>query len=137
MRKTKRIAGIVSAVFVVTMSAATMTALAADSENAISVEENNYSYLAGQQRSSNRNELYAQAAAIEDEDERKAFLVENGIADTEYSAEAAAAYSYIGGRERGASYRSSDDTEQSEAQSGYSFVAGRQRGSSYRTDTVK
>lgn len=108
MRKTKRIAGIISAVFVVTMSAATMTTLAADSENAISVEENNYSYLAGQQRSSNRNELYAQAAAIEDEDERKAFLVENGIADT----------------------------EQSEAQSGYSFVAGRQRGSSYRTDTV-
>lgn len=132
MRKTKRIAGIVSAVFVVTMSAATMTAFAAETENTVSAGESNYSYLAGQQQSASRNELYAQAATIEDEDERKAFLVENGIADTEYSAEAAAAYSYVSGRERGASYRSSDDTEQSEAQSGYSFAAGRQRGSSYR-----
>lgn len=130
MRKTKRIAGIVSAVFVVTMSAATMTAFAAETENTISAGESNYSYLAGQQRSASRNELYAQAATIEDE--RKAFLVENGIADTEYSTEAAAAYSYVSGRERGASYRSSDDTEQSEAQSGYSFATGRQRGSSYR-----
>lgn len=58
--------------------------------------------------------------------------MENGIADTEYSAEAAAAYSYVSGKERGASYRSSDDTEQPEAQSGYSFAAGKQRGSSYR-----
>lgn len=132
MRKTKKIAGIVSAVFVVTMSAATMTAFAAETENTFSAGESNYSYLAGRQRSSSRNELYAQAAAIEDEDERKAFLVENGIADTEYSAEAAAAYSYVSGRERGVSYRSSDDTEQSEAQSGYSFAVGRQRGSSYR-----
>lgn len=132
MRKTKRIAGIVSAVFVVTMSVATMTAFAAETENTISAGESNYSYLAGQQRSASRNELYAQATTIEDEDERKAFLVENGIADTEYSAEAAAAYSYVSGRERGASYRSSGDTEQSEAQSGYSYAAGRQRGSSYR-----
>lgn len=132
MRKTKRIAGIASAVFIVTMWAATVTAFAADPETAVSGEESQYSYLAGQQRSTSRNELYAQAAAIENEDERKAFLVENGIADTEYSAEAAAAYSYVGGRERGAGYRSSDVTEQSEAQSGYSFAAGRQRGSSYR-----
>lgn len=96
MRKTKRIAGIVSAAFVITMSAATMTAFAAETEkNIVSDESSNYSYLAGQQRSTSRNELYAQAAAIEDEDERKAFLVENGIADTEYSAEAAA-YSYYG-----------------------------------------
>lgn len=133
MRKTKRIAGIVSVAFVIAMSAATMTAFAAETEkNTVSDESSNYSYLSGQQRSTSRNELYTQAAAIEDEDKRKAFLVENGIADTEYSAEAAAAYSYVSGKERGVSYRSSDDTEQPEAQSGYSFAAGRQRGSSYR-----
>ena len=133
MRKTKSIVGIISVAFVITVSAATMTAFAAETEkNTVSDESSNYSYLAGQQRSVSRNELYAQVATIEDEDERKAFLVENGIADTEYSAEAAASYSYVSGRERGASYRSSNDTVQSEEQSGYSFAAGRQRGSSYR-----
>lgn len=134
MRKTKWIVGVISAAFVVTMPAATMTAFAAEPENTVSVESSNYSYLAGQQRSINRNELYAQAATIEDEDERKAFLIENGIADTEYSAEAAVSYSYVIGKESGASYRSATDTEQSESQSqsGYSYMVGRQRGSSYR-----
>lgn len=131
MRRTKGIVGIVSAALIAAMPVSSMTAFAADTEDRVLSEESNYSYLAGQQRSVNRNELYAQAAAIEDEDERQAFLTENGIADTEYSEEAAAAYSYVSGRERGAGYRSSDDTEQSEEQSGYRFVAGRQRGSSY------
>lgn len=132
MKRTKWITGIAGAACAVMISAAAMPVFAAEPEADVSAEAGNYSYLAGRQRSVSRNELYAQAALIEDEDERKEFLIENGIADTEYSEEAAASYSYVSGRERGAGYRSSDGTEQTETQSSYSYAAGRQRGSSYR-----
>ena len=89
-----------------------------------------YSYLAGQQRSAARNELYAQAAELPEE-ERDAFLAENGIGETPWSEEAAAAYSYVSGRQRGASYRQGDDTERAQDTSGYSYLTGQQRGSSY------
>ncbi len=131
MKRTKWITGIVSAAFAIMMSTA-IPVFAAEPEADVSTEVSNYSYLAGRQRSISRNELYAQAAMIEDEEERKAFLIENGIADTEYSEEAAAFYSYVSGRERGASYRSFDETDQSETQSSYSYAVGQQRGSSYR-----
>ena len=91
-----------------------------------------YSYLAGQQRSQSRNDLYAQASGIESEEERDAFLAEYGINDTEWSEEAAASFSYAAGRQRGASYRSDDsiDNENSNMSS-YNYVTGQQRGSSY------
>ena len=69
-----------------------MTVFAAEPENSVSAEGSNYSYLIGQQQSVSCNEIYAQAATMEDEDERTAFLIGNGIADTEYSEEAAASY---------------------------------------------
>lgn len=69
-----------------------MTVFAAEPENSVSAEGSNYSYLIGQQQSVSRNEIYAQAATMEDEDERTAFLIGNGIADTEYSEESAASY---------------------------------------------
>lgn len=99
----------------VVMSMAAMPVLAAETGTEASAETSEYSYLAGRQRSVSRNEIYAQAALIEDEEEREAFLREHGIADTEWSEEAAASFSYVAGRERGAAYRTSDDSEQSEA----------------------
>ena len=124
MKKTKWAAGSLAAALAVMMSASTMVAFSAGNSS--------YSYLAGRQRSVSRNELYEQAAKMEDEAEREAFLIEHGIGDTEYSEEAAASYSYVSGRERGAGYRSSDDTETGGTQAGYSYTAGQQRGSSYR-----
>lgn len=93
----------------------------------------NYSYLTGQARSAERNEVYAQAEAIESEEEREAFLKEHGISEEEWSEEAAASYSYVGGRQRGASFRTEDtnDNENSDMSS-YSYVTGQQRGSSYQ-----
>lgn len=99
-----------------------MTAFAAGSDA--------YSYLAGQQRSAARNDLYAQAAELPEE-ERDDFLAENGIGEIPWSEEAAAAYSYVSGRQRGASYRQSDDTERAQDTSGYSYLTGQQRGASY------
>lgn len=128
MKKTKCIAAFISAI-AMTVSAASVTAFAAESENTAPAKSS-YSYFAGRQRSIGRNEIFALAAEIEDDDERKAFLIANGISETEYSEEIAASYSYTVGRQRGASYRS-DNSEQTEAQSGYSYAAGRQRGSSY------
>ena len=52
-------------------------------------EPSEYSYLAGQQRSTSRNDLYAQAEQLPEE-ERDDFLAENGIGETPYSEEAAA-----------------------------------------------
>ena len=89
-----------------------------------------YSYLTGRQNSANRNDLYAQAEELP-EDERDAFLAENGIGETPWSEEAAASYSYVGGQQRGASYRQDDDADASQDMSGYSYLAGQQRGSSY------
>ncbi|MGM9616936.1 hypothetical protein [Butyricicoccus sp.] len=90
----------------------------------------NKSYLTGQQRSQNRNEVYAQAETMESEEEREAFLNEQGIGETEWSEEAAASYSYITGQQRGASFRTDDDSDTD--RSSYSYVTGQQRGSSYQ-----
>ena len=95
---------------------------------AAEAESDAFSYLAGRERSTARNDLYAQAAELP-EDEREAFLAEHGIADTPYSEEAAAAYGYVTGRQRGAQYE--DDTED---KTGYSYLTGQQRGDSYHKE---
>ncbi len=97
---------------------------------AFAAESDAFSYLTGQQRSTERNEVYAQAAELP-EDEQDAFLAENGIADTPYSEEAAASYSYVTGQQRGASYRQSDDSERTQNTSGYGYLTGQERGVSY------
>ena len=93
-------------------------------------EEDEYSYLTGQQNSTTRNDLYAQAEELP-EDEQDAFLAENGIGETPWSEEAAASYSYVGGQQRGASYRQGDDADSTQDMSGYSYLTGQQRGASY------
>lgn len=126
----KRVAMIACAMAAV-LSLGTVTAFAAETTSEAS-ETSSYSYLAGQQRSQSRNGLYAQAAEIDSEEEREAFLAENGVNDTEWSEEAAAGFSYVAGRQRGASYRSDDTTENAASDVGsYSYVTGQQRGSSY------
>ena len=97
---------------------------------AFAAESDVFGYLTGRQRSISRNELYAQAAGLP-EDEQNAFLAENGIAETPYSEEAAASYSYVTGRQNGALYE--DDTED---KTGYSYATGQQRGASYAPKTV-
>ena len=97
---------------------------------AFAAESDGYSYLTGQQNSINRNDLYAQAELLPEE-ERDAFLAENGIGETPWSEEAAASYSYVGGRQRGASYRQGDDGDSTQDMSGYSYLTGQQRGASY------
>ena len=89
-----------------------------------------YSYLTGQQNSANRNDLYAEAQELP-EDEQDAYLMENGIGETPWSEEAAASYSYVGGQQRGASYRQNDDADSTQDMSGYSYLTGQQRGDSY------
>ncbi len=89
-----------------------------------------YSYLTGQQNSTDRNDLYAQAEELP-EDEQDAFLAENGIGETPWSEDAAASYSYVGGQQRGASYRQGEDADGTQDMSGYSYLTGQQRGASY------
>ncbi|MGN1073740.1 MAG: hypothetical protein ACI4QB_02005, partial [Eubacteriales bacterium] len=92
-----------------------------------------YSYLAGQNASVSRNEAYAQAQTIADEDARSAFLAGLGIGDTPWSEEAAASFSYVAGRQRGASFRTDAANDNTFADMGsYAFAAGQQRGGSYR-----
>ena len=98
---------------------------------AFAAETDAYSYLAGRQRSTARNDLYAQAEQLPEE-ERDAFLAENGIGETPWSEEAAKSYSYVAGRQRGAAYRQSDDAERTQDTSGYSYLTGQQRGASYQ-----
>ncbi len=93
-------------------------------------EETAYSYLTGQQNSTNRNDLYAQAEELPEE-EQDAFLAENGIGETPWSEDAAASYSYVGGQQRGSSYRQGDDADSTQDMSGYSYLTGQQRGASY------
>ncbi|MCX4267855.1 MAG: hypothetical protein OSJ62_04220 [Lachnospiraceae bacterium] len=134
MKKTKWILGMASAAAIILVQAA-MPVFAVETE----VSEETYHYLQGRQRSISRNELYAQADQIEDETERDAFLIANGIADIGYSEEAAASYRYVGGRERGIRYRLFDEfsdfdmesSEISEIKSSYSYVIGQKRGSVY------
>ena len=105
-------------------------ALSVQCVSASAAESDAFSYLTGQQRSTARNELYAQAAQLPEE-EQDAFLAENGIGETPWSEEAAASYSYVAGRQRGASYRQDDDADSTQDMSGYSYLTGQQRGSSY------
>ena len=93
-------------------------------------KQSKYSYITGQQNSTNRNDLYTQAEELP-EDEQDAFLAENGIGETPWSEEAAASCSYVGGQQRGASYRQGDDGDGTWDMSGYSYQAGQQRGASY------
>ncbi len=113
---------VLSGVAVLVLLVGSVTAFAAESDEP--------SYLTGRQRSTARNEVYEQAAELP-EDEQDAFLAENGIADTPYSEEAAASYSYVSGQQRGASYRQGDDADSAQDMSGYSYLTGQQRGNSY------
>ena len=97
---------------------------------AFAAGDEGFSYLAGRQRSAARNELYAQAAELP-EDERDAFLAENGVGETPWSEDAAASYSYLAGQQRGASFRQDEDADDARDTSGYSYLAGQQRGGSY------
>ena len=85
-----------------------------------------FGYLDGQARSAERNELYAEAETLP-EDEQDAFLAENGIGEEQYSEEAAADYSYVAGQQNGAQYE--DDSED---KTGYAYLDGQARGASYR-----
>ena len=98
-----------------------MTAFAAESDA--------FSYLIGRQRGASRNELYAQAEELPEE-EQDAFLAENSIDDTPYSEEAAASYSYVTGQQVGSQYE--DDTED---KTGYSYTTGQEVGASYAPET--
>ena len=105
--------------------AAAALALSMGCVTAFASESDAFSYLTGKQRSTERNELYAQAAELPEE-EQGAFLAEKGIADTAYSEEAAASYSYVTGQQVGSQYE--DDTED---KTGYSYITGQEIGPSY------
>ena len=105
-------------------------ALSVGSVTAFAAEADAFSYFNGRQRSILRNELYAQAEKLP-EDERDAFLAENGIGETPWSEEAAASYSYVSGKQKGASYRQGDDADSAQDMSGYSYRTGQKRGNSY------
>ena len=116
---------------IVAMAASAALILSIGCATAFASESDAYSYLTGRQNSTGRNGLYAQAEQLPEE-EQDAFLAENGIGETAYSAEAAASYSYVAGQQRGASYRQDDDEEDgTKDMSGYSYVTGQQRGASY------
>ena len=115
---------------IVTTAAVAALVLSVGGVTAFAAESDSFSYLTGQQRSISRNELYAQAAELP-EDEQDAFLAENGIGESPWSEEAAASYSYVAGQQRGASYRQDDDGDSAQDMSGYSYLTGRQRGASY------
>ncbi len=106
-------------------AAAAALALSLGCVTAFASESDAFSYLTGRQRSTERNELYAQAAELPEE-EQGAFLAEKGIADTPYSDEAAASYSYVTGQQAGSQYE--DDTED---KTGYSYITGQETGASY------
>ena len=115
---------------IVTTAVVAALVLSVGCVTAFAAESDAFSYLTGRQRSTSRNELYAQAAELP-EDEQDAFLAENGIGETPWSEEAAASYSYVGGQQRGASYRQDDDADSTQDMSGYSYLTGQQRGASY------
>ena len=115
---------------IVLSAVAAALVLLVGSVTAFAVESDGYSYLTGQQNSTNHNDLYAQAEELP-EDERDAFLAEHDIGETPWSEEVAASYSYVSGRQRGASYRQGDDGDSTQDMSGYSYLTGQQRGASY------
>lgn len=118
----KKTIALTAVVMALVLSVGSVTAFAAGSDG--------FSYLTGRQRSTSRNDLYAQAEELP-EDQQDAFLAENGIGETPWSEDAAASYSYVGGQQRGASYRQGEDADGTQDMSGYSYVAGQQRGASY------
>ena len=115
---------------IVTTAIAAALVLSVGCMTVFAAESDTYSYLTGQENSTTRNALYAQAQELP-EDEQDAFLAENGIGETPWSKEAAASYSYIKGQQRGASYRQDDDADSTQDMSGYSYLTGQQRGASY------
>ncbi len=115
---------------IVTNAVVAALALSVGCMTTFAAESDAFSYLSGRQRSTERNEAYAQAAELP-EGEQNAFLLENGIADTPYSEEAAASYSYVTGQQRSSSYRQDDDADGTQDMSGYSYLTGQQRGASY------
>lgn len=114
---------------IVTTAVAAALVLSVGCMTAFAAESDAFSYLTGQQRSTERNEAYEQAAELP-EDEQNAFLAENGIADIPYSEEAAASYSYVTGQQVGSLYE--DDTED---KTGYSYTTGQEVGASYAPET--
>ena len=110
-----------------------VTGQATGSQYETADDENNadYSYLTGQKSSTERNDIYAEAETLP-EDEQDAFLEENGVGETPYSEEAAENYSYNAGQQRGASYRQSDDSERTQDTTEYGYLIGQQRGASYQ-----
>lgn len=134
MKKKTIILSAVAAAFVLSVGCVSAFAAGSDTEAADgpseAKDESAYSYLTGRQNSTTRNNLYTQAEELP-EDEQDAFLAENGVGETPWSEEAAASYSYVGGRQRGASYRQDDDGDSAQDMSGYSYLTGQQRGSSY------
>ena len=110
---------------IVTTAVVAALVLSVGCVTAFAAESDAFSYLTGRQRSTSRNDLYAQAEELP-EDEQDAFLEENGIADTPWSEEAAASYSYVIGQQVGSQYE--DDTEDGRA---YSYLTGQQVGASY------
>ena len=115
---------------IVTTAVAAALVLSVGCMTVFAAESDTYSYLTGQENSTTRNALYAQAQELP-EDEQDAFLAENGIGETPWSEEAAASYSYVDGQQRGASYRQGDDADSTLDMSGYSYLTGQQRGASY------
>lgn len=132
MKRSKWLWGIAMMALAVVLSVGCFTAFAADDDaetDELTPEQSAYSYQTGQQRSADRNDLYAQAEQLP-EDEQDAFLAENGVGETPYSADAAESYSYVAGQQRGASYRQSDDGERTQDTSGYGYLTGQERGAS-------
>ena len=95
-------------------------------ENADEDDDGDYAYLQGQSRSAARNELYANAEQLP-EDERDEYLASYGIAEEPYSEEAAAGYSYVTGQQNGSRFEDDDEDK-----TGYSYLAGKERGASYQ-----
>lgn len=91
-----------------------------------------HSYLDGQQRSRNRIEIYAESENFTTEEQRQAFLISHSIADTEYSEENAAHYSYLNAQNKNIDNENDSDIMDNTQKDGYSYMKGQERGSSYR-----
>ncbi len=120
------------------MSVTALLAVFSLGGSVLSATEESYSYITGQQKSQSRNEIYAQAEKIESEEERKAFLNSKGIAETPFSEENKAKYSYVEGQVNGKAFRKDDTSDQPEnplAQTEeFNYLIGKTRGASYRKD---
>ena len=88
--------------------------------------DGDFGYLKGKSRSSARADLYAAAEQLPEEDQDE-YLAANGIGEEPYSEEAAANYSYVAGQKNGSQFED-DDADKS----GYSYLLGKERGASYQ-----